>query len=449
MPPITERVRGIRRAGRERAGGGGPAPVADVPGAAAPQRPDLLRRAAVSNVGTWLQLTAMSLLVYDLTGQGDRPRHHRRPAVPADARCSGRGAAPWPTASTSGAMAIVTQAMLAVQALVLGVVVLAGVGHRPDRVGAHAGRSASLNAFENPARRGLVTELVEPGRHRQRHLAEHRGDDGLAHLRPGARRAARRHRRHGVVLPAQRGVVRRRADLAVRCCARDQLYPPPLHRPRRPAGPRRARLRAPQPPAVRDVRRDGDRVDVRLQLRRRPAQARRRALGRRELVRARAVGDAASARSSARCSRPGSTSITMRWYLGFTVLLGVGRHRDGVGAEPVVGAAVGRAARDRRRRLHQRRQRDRPAGEPARHARPAARPDRRRLPRLDADRRPDHRHHRRRHRRPVGAGLRQHRSPWPPRPAPAIVLARAPATDQRRRATGGGRRSRCRAVSTR
>jgi len=58
-------------------------------------------------------------------------------------------------------MAIVTQAMLAVQALVLGVVVLAGWATVPIVWGLTLVVGV-VGAFENPARRGLVTELVAP-----------------------------------------------------------------------------------------------------------------------------------------------------------------------------------------------------------------------------------------------------------------------------------------------
>ncbi len=39
----------------------------------------------VSNVGTWMQMTAVSLVVYELTGQRDRHRHQPALPVPADA----------------------------------------------------------------------------------------------------------------------------------------------------------------------------------------------------------------------------------------------------------------------------------------------------------------------------------------------------------------------------
>lgn len=115
---------------------------------------------AVSNVGTWLQLTAMSLLVYRLTGRAtDLGITVALQFVPmlllgtwAGAVADGRD---------KRTMAIVTQSMLAAQALVLGLVDLAGVASVPV-VWSLTLVVGVVGAFENPARRGLVTELVEP-----------------------------------------------------------------------------------------------------------------------------------------------------------------------------------------------------------------------------------------------------------------------------------------------
>ena len=129
---------------------------------------------AVSNVGTWLQLTAMSLLVYDLSGQVDRPRHHRRPAVPADAAPRGRGAGALSDRLDKRRMAIVTQASCcAVQASCSACVVLAELGPArarcvsgravDARASASIGCSPSMNAGPGAVglRRDVRTELVE------------------------------------------------------------------------------------------------------------------------------------------------------------------------------------------------------------------------------------------------------------------------------------------------
>jgi MFS family permease len=115
---------------------------------------------AVSNIGTWLQLTAMSLLVYDLSGKatdlGITVALQFLPML-----LLGAWAGALSDRLDKRRMAIVTQAMLAVQALVLGLVVLAGWATVPI-VWALTLVVGIIGAFENPARRGLVTELVEP-----------------------------------------------------------------------------------------------------------------------------------------------------------------------------------------------------------------------------------------------------------------------------------------------
>lgn len=114
----------------------------------------------VSNVGTWLQLTAMSLLVYRLTGKAtDLGITVALQFLPMLLLGTWAGAVA--DARDKRTMAIATQAMLAVQALVLGVVDLAGAAS-VTVVWSLTFAVGVIGAFENPARRGLVTELVEP-----------------------------------------------------------------------------------------------------------------------------------------------------------------------------------------------------------------------------------------------------------------------------------------------
>lgn len=113
---------------------------------------------AISNIGTWLQLTAMSLLVYQLTGEattvGISVAFQFLPTLLLGA---------WAGVIADGrdrrTMAIVTQSALAVQALVLGGLDLAGLVNLPV-VYVMSVVLGLVNAFDNPARRGLVTELV-------------------------------------------------------------------------------------------------------------------------------------------------------------------------------------------------------------------------------------------------------------------------------------------------
>lgn len=114
----------------------------------------------VSNIGTWLQLTAMSLLVYDLTGKStDLGITVALQFLPMLVLGAWAGAVA--DRRDKRTLALLTQSLLAAQAVVLGVVVLAGL----ESVGVIWVLTFGLgilNAFENPARRGLVTELVEP-----------------------------------------------------------------------------------------------------------------------------------------------------------------------------------------------------------------------------------------------------------------------------------------------
>jgi MFS family permease len=113
---------------------------------------------AVSNVGTWLQMTAMSLLVYGLTGEatsvGVTLALQMLPTLFLGA---------WAGVIADGrdrrTMAIATQSALAGQAIVLGAIDMAGWASLPV-VYALSLVLGVVNAFDNPARRGLVTELV-------------------------------------------------------------------------------------------------------------------------------------------------------------------------------------------------------------------------------------------------------------------------------------------------
>jgi len=114
----------------------------------------------VSNVGTWLQLTAMALLVYRLTGRAtDLGITVALQFLPLLLLGAWAGAVA--DQRNKRVLAIITQAGLAVQAIVLGVLDLAGVAS-VGVVWVLTLVLGVLNAFDNPARRGLVIELVEP-----------------------------------------------------------------------------------------------------------------------------------------------------------------------------------------------------------------------------------------------------------------------------------------------
>jgi MFS family permease len=115
---------------------------------------------AVSNVGTWLQFTAMGLLVYRLTGRstdlGITVALQFLPML-----LLGAWAGAIADRVDKRVMAMITQAMLAAQALTLGMLDLAGLVNIPIVYGLSLALGIA-NAFDNPARRGFVTELVEP-----------------------------------------------------------------------------------------------------------------------------------------------------------------------------------------------------------------------------------------------------------------------------------------------
>jgi MFS family permease len=114
----------------------------------------------VSNIGTWVQMTAMAIVVYRLTGKGTSLGINIAcqflPMLLLGAWCGALA-----DRVDRRRMTIITQVLFLVQALVVGVLEL--TGHLP--LYALYGLSLALgviNAFDNPARRGLVIEFVDP-----------------------------------------------------------------------------------------------------------------------------------------------------------------------------------------------------------------------------------------------------------------------------------------------
>lgn len=114
----------------------------------------------VSNVGTWMQMTAMSLVVYELTGNAtDTGISLFCQFLPMLLLGSWAGAVA--DRRDKRRMALWTQSLQAVQACLLGGLVLADVVNLPVLYGLSLVLGV-VNAFDNPARRGFVLELVEP-----------------------------------------------------------------------------------------------------------------------------------------------------------------------------------------------------------------------------------------------------------------------------------------------
>jgi len=114
----------------------------------------------ISNVGAWIQSTAMGLLVYRLTGKatdvGITLLAQFLPML-----LLGVWAGALADRVDKRKMAIVTQSVMGVQAIVIGVLELAGLVELWV-VFAAALVLGVAGALDNPARRGYVVELVEP-----------------------------------------------------------------------------------------------------------------------------------------------------------------------------------------------------------------------------------------------------------------------------------------------
>lgn len=114
----------------------------------------------VSNVGTWLQFTATSYLLYDLRGRatdlGLNTMFQFLPMLLLGAWAGG-----FADRHDRRTVMLWTQSGLALQALFLGAAAVTGHVSLPVVYGASL-TMGILNAIDNPSRRGLVTELVEP-----------------------------------------------------------------------------------------------------------------------------------------------------------------------------------------------------------------------------------------------------------------------------------------------
>ena len=114
----------------------------------------------VSNVGSWLQSTAMSILVYRLTGKAtDLGITVAMQFLPMLIFGAWAGAVADRRAKRR--MCLITQSLMTAQALLLAVLDFAGLVTVPV-VYMLALLLGLANAFDNPARRGLVVELVPP-----------------------------------------------------------------------------------------------------------------------------------------------------------------------------------------------------------------------------------------------------------------------------------------------
>ena len=113
-----------------------------------------------SNIGSWLQLTATSFLLYRLTGSSvDLGINAALQFLPM--LLLGAWAGAFADRFDRRRTTVITQSLLALQALVLGVCDVAGVIN-VELVFVLTGLLGVIGAIDNPSRRGLVTELIPP-----------------------------------------------------------------------------------------------------------------------------------------------------------------------------------------------------------------------------------------------------------------------------------------------
>ena len=114
----------------------------------------------VSNIGTWLQLTAMSVLVYRITGKAtDVGLIIAAQFLPMLVLGAWAGAVA--DRVDRRRMTLTTQSLLALQAGLLAIFDFSGLINLPI-IYALALGAGVIGALDNPARRGFVTELVDP-----------------------------------------------------------------------------------------------------------------------------------------------------------------------------------------------------------------------------------------------------------------------------------------------
>jgi MFS family permease len=114
----------------------------------------------VSTIGTWVQFTAMALLVYRISGRatdlGITVALQFLPML-----IGGIWAGAFADRHDKRRLTLITQAAMAAQALTLGILDLAGLVTLPVLF-VLSFTLGMISAIDNPARRGFVTELVEP-----------------------------------------------------------------------------------------------------------------------------------------------------------------------------------------------------------------------------------------------------------------------------------------------
>ncbi len=164
---------------------------------------------SLSNIGSWIQMTAVSLLVYQRTGKATD--------VGITLLCQflpmlvlGVWAGAIADRVDKRKMTMLTQSGQAALAILLGVLALAGVGDVAgdlSRVARHRDRSGG----RQPCSPRLRHRARRAAPHLQCRVAEHRGDDRFANFRSGTRSGACAVVGTGLAVHHQRDLVRRRS----------------------------------------------------------------------------------------------------------------------------------------------------------------------------------------------------------------------------------------------
>ena len=117
--------------------------------------------ALISNIGTWMQRIAQDWLVLELTDNNGVALGITTGLQFLPMLLLGAWAGAVADTHNRRRMSIITQSALAAQAILLGLLDLSGAINVPV-IFALSILLGTVNAFDNPARRALVTELVEP-----------------------------------------------------------------------------------------------------------------------------------------------------------------------------------------------------------------------------------------------------------------------------------------------
>ncbi len=163
----------------------------------------------ISQIGNWLTMVALTLLVLKLTDNGVAIGFLAA-AQFGPVLLIGAWAGLIADRSDKRKLLIIVQSIAMLQSFALAA--LAFSGSPPLWAIYSVALVGGITvAFDNPARRAFVVEMVPEGRHEQRGEPQQRRDDLVPDLRPRARRPARDHGRLRLGVPRRRALLHRGA----------------------------------------------------------------------------------------------------------------------------------------------------------------------------------------------------------------------------------------------